>query len=62
VVVEHVAWRGKLPARERAVPGRTWIADAAHHHATVIEHSMILAGTSDVLTMLRIAPREPNCK
>lgn len=57
MVVEHAAWRRPLPTHERAVPGRTWIADEAHSDATVIEHSMILPGTSDVLTMLRIAPR-----
>lgn len=61
-VVEHAAWQRRIPDRERVVPAQTWIADEAHHDATVIEHAMMLPGASDVLAMLRIAPREPNRK
>lgn len=58
VVVEHAAWQRRLSDRERVVPAHTWIADEAHHGATLIEQAMILPGTSDVLAMLRIVPHD----
>jgi hypothetical protein len=58
VVVEHAAWKRRLPERERVVPAHTWIADEAHHRVTLIEQATILPGTSDVLVMLRIEPRD----
>lgn len=61
-IVEHAAWKRRLPDRERVVAAQTWIADVAHHDTTVIEHAMILPGTSDVLAMLRIVPRDANRK
>lgn len=56
VVVEHAAWRRTLPKQERAVPARTWIEDAAWSGVTLIEQAMILPGTSDVLTLVRVLP------
>jgi hypothetical protein len=56
-VVECVAY-GAAPRGEREVLASTWYRDASATTETVIEHSMILPGTSDVLTLLRERPRK----
>lgn len=56
-VVECVAY-GAAPRAEREVSASTWYRDASATAGKVIEHSLILPGTLDVLTLLRERPRK----